>query len=148
MVVLSFLFHMALFSVILFIPESLPTRKIEGKVYQVNLVDMPAGGGRRDVAKKSSSVPQKSKGVPVPKSKAPTRRIKSVQKETITKMCGDCSWVETLWDESPIRVWISRRWFNRSSLIKFSCLVNIPPISCGICKVNRIAIFIYRRHPC
>jgi colicin import membrane protein len=35
------LFHLAVFSTIFLVPESLPTRRIGGTVYEVNLVEMP-----------------------------------------------------------------------------------------------------------
>ncbi len=51
-IILSLLFHIAIFSVILFVPDSIPTRRISGAaVYEVNLVEMPG---------KSRSIPQKS----------------------------------------------------------------------------------------
>jgi colicin import membrane protein len=39
--ILSFVFHMIIFSIILFAPESMPTRRISGAIYEVNLVEMP-----------------------------------------------------------------------------------------------------------
>ncbi|MBN2032127.1 MAG: TonB C-terminal domain-containing protein [Deltaproteobacteria bacterium] len=46
MAILSVLFHVAVFASILFIPESLPAgRSFDGMVYEVNLVEMPRGGG-------------------------------------------------------------------------------------------------------
>ena len=44
MLVASILFHLALFSIILFVPESFPSRNIGGVVYEVNLVEMSSGG--------------------------------------------------------------------------------------------------------
>ncbi len=41
MFILSLLFHLAIFSTILFAPYSIPTRKIRDVVYEVNLVEMP-----------------------------------------------------------------------------------------------------------
>jgi len=44
-VVVSLLFHVLLFSLILFVPESMPTRKIGGSaIYEVDLVEMPSAG--------------------------------------------------------------------------------------------------------
>jgi len=42
MLVLSILLHLSIFFVILFVPESVPSRRVEGVVYEVNLVEMPA----------------------------------------------------------------------------------------------------------
>lgn len=42
MVALSVLFHIAVFCVVLFVPEALPTRRFEGVVYSVDLVELPA----------------------------------------------------------------------------------------------------------
>ena len=51
-IILSLLFHIVIFSAILFVPDSIPTRRISGAaVYEVNLVEMPG---------KSRSIPQKS----------------------------------------------------------------------------------------
>lgn len=42
-VVVSVLFHILLFSLVLFVPESMPTRRISGSpIYEVNLVEMPS----------------------------------------------------------------------------------------------------------
>ena len=43
MFIVSAFFHLAIFSAILFFPESRPTRDIKGIVYEVNLVEMPSG---------------------------------------------------------------------------------------------------------
>jgi colicin import membrane protein len=44
-VVVSLLFHVLLFSFVLFVPESMPTRRISGpSIYEVNLVEMPSRG--------------------------------------------------------------------------------------------------------
>ena len=46
MVILSLVFHVTVFSAIFFIPESLPARRsFDGMIYEVNLVEMPGGGG-------------------------------------------------------------------------------------------------------
>jgi len=52
MLVLSFLLHLAVFFTILFVPDSMPARRIKGTVYEVNLVEMPAG--RKTKAKEST----------------------------------------------------------------------------------------------
>ena len=79
MVILSVAFHLAVFLVILFVPESLPARRsFDGVVYEVNLVEMPGGG-----------TPSKGKGVPVQpaqkaepivKKETPAKRIPEVPK--------------------------------------------------------------------
>jgi colicin import membrane protein len=56
MVILSLVVHVAVFSAVFFIPESLPARRsFDGIIYEVNLVEMPGGGGAAS----------ESKGVPV-----------------------------------------------------------------------------------
>ena len=44
MLTISVAFHLVVFSVILFVPEHMPTRRIGGAIYEVNLVEMPTGG--------------------------------------------------------------------------------------------------------
>jgi len=44
MFILSVVFHLAVFIIILFVPGTMPTRYIKGVVYEVNLVDMPTAG--------------------------------------------------------------------------------------------------------
>ena len=45
MLVMSILFHLAVFSLILFLPESMSTTKrFDGIVYEVDLVELPHGG--------------------------------------------------------------------------------------------------------
>jgi len=72
-VVISLLFHVLLFSLILFVPESMPTRKIGGAaIYEVNLVEMPIAGpsaGPKVSAEKSG------KEVILPKAAPAARRI-------------------------------------------------------------------------
>ena len=67
-VVLSILFHVLLFSLILFVPESMPTRKIGGSaIYEVNLVEMPSAGrpaGPQVSVEKSGKEVSSSKAVP------------------------------------------------------------------------------------
>lgn len=53
-IILSLLFHIVIFSVILFVPDSMPTRRISGAtIYEVNLVEMP--GKSRSIPPKSSN---------------------------------------------------------------------------------------------
>ncbi len=58
MLVLSFLLHLAVFFTILFVPDSMPARRIRGTVYEVNLVEMPAG--RKTKAKVKAAKSSKS----------------------------------------------------------------------------------------
>jgi colicin import membrane protein len=77
MLIVSLLFHLVIFSVVFFVPESIPTRRISGPIYQVNLVEMPSltrlkgGGGARA---------KTGKVVPGPKITAPAKQI-SVRKK-------------------------------------------------------------------
>ena len=43
MVIVSLVLHLAVFSLVLFVPEATTTRKIRGTVYEVNLVALPKG---------------------------------------------------------------------------------------------------------
>ncbi|MFH1351072.1 MAG: TonB family protein [Pseudomonadota bacterium] len=79
MVVVSFLFHFAVFSIILFIPDSFPTRSFEGVVYEVNLVEMPAGGDLK--VHTPSPAKGETKGAPVVKKDTQAKRISAVEKE-------------------------------------------------------------------
>jgi colicin import membrane protein len=85
MVIISLAFHIAVFSSILFIPESLPARRsFDGIVYEVNLVEMPGGGG---VASESGGAPSKRTQATVKKEEAvkkvpeaPAKRIPEAPK--------------------------------------------------------------------
>ncbi len=78
--VLSVLFHIALFSILIFVPESIPHRRpFEGIVYQVSLVEMPQGG----VQKSSGTKPVKApKTVPPVKKETRAKRIGRPEKKT------------------------------------------------------------------
>jgi colicin import membrane protein len=53
-IILSLLFHIVIFSVILFVPDSIPTRRISSAaIYEVNLVEMP--GKSRSIPPKTSN---------------------------------------------------------------------------------------------
>ena len=86
MAILSIAFHAAVFSSILFIPESVPARRsFEGIVYEVILVEMPGGGGS---ASESGGVPVKQGPARVKKEEqakrvpeAPARRIPEAPKK-------------------------------------------------------------------
>ena len=74
MLILSAVFHVAVFSIILFAPQHMPTRSIEGVIYEVDLVEMP---------KVKASTPQgatKKKAV-----KRPSRSKKTTTARRISK---------------------------------------------------------------
>jgi colicin import membrane protein len=49
-IILSVVFHVAVFASILFIPDSYSARRsFDGTIYEVNLVEMPGGGGAKTV---------------------------------------------------------------------------------------------------
>ena len=63
MLLLSVAFHVGIFSLTLFVPESMPrVGRFQGRVYEVDLVELPAKG--RQTSKNSASAnPQKGKAV-------------------------------------------------------------------------------------
>lgn len=78
-VILSVVFHLAVFLFIFFVPDSLPARRsFDGTVYEVNLVEMPGGGTPAG----SKGVPAQSarKVEPVLKKEAPAKRIPEAPK--------------------------------------------------------------------
>ncbi|MBW1918793.1 MAG: TonB family protein [Deltaproteobacteria bacterium] len=80
MVVVSILFHLAVFCTLLFVPESLPTPRFsEGVVYEVDLVELPARAGAPK-AKKGADVRVK-KGSSRAKKVVKARRIPSARKK-------------------------------------------------------------------
>ena len=64
--------HLAIFSIILFVPEQVTTRRIRGTVYEVNLVELPGG---RKPAVKGSTKTKTTKGRSVLKETTPAKRI-------------------------------------------------------------------------
>jgi colicin import membrane protein len=63
MIVLSFIFHVGIISVTLFLPESIPgAGRFQGMVYEVDLVEMPAKGGQ-NLGKKPTASGRKEKTV-------------------------------------------------------------------------------------
>ncbi len=72
MFILSLLFHLVIFSSILFVPQSIPTRRIRDAVYEVNLVEMPS---RKPSNVRSESMAKAEKSLPSSKKAAPTKRI-------------------------------------------------------------------------
>lgn len=81
MLALSLLFHLFAFSMLIFVPGSIPTtRPFDGIVYQVDLVEMPGGGGKAE--EKAVETPDKGKARTVVKEDMKARRIPSPRKET------------------------------------------------------------------
>lgn len=73
-IILSSFFHLLAFSLILFVPESMPTRRIGGPgVYEVNLVEMPALG--HPAAGPAAPPAKAEKVVSAPKPPPEARRI-------------------------------------------------------------------------
>jgi colicin import membrane protein len=78
MLVLSVGFHLAVFSMMLFIPDSLPSRRsFDGTVYEVSLVEMP---GRERAAAESTNAPLARKAEAVVKKESPAKRIPEAPK--------------------------------------------------------------------
>jgi len=74
-IVLSVVFHLAIFSSVLFIPDSYSARRsFDGIIYEVNLVEMPGGGGAKTVG----ATPPKPEAVSKPEPQA--KRIEEVPK--------------------------------------------------------------------
>jgi colicin import membrane protein len=72
MFVLAILFHVTVFCLLLFVPDSMPTRRIPGEIYEVNLVEMPVAGPTK--ARAGSPNTPKKEVAPV-KKVAPAQRI-------------------------------------------------------------------------
>jgi colicin import membrane protein len=90
-VIVSVLFHAALFSLMLFVPDSFSVRRpaLPGPVYEVKLVEMPGGAGRKTAAvqpeaprqeRKARTEKKAPKAVPVP-DPTPAKRIAEVKRE-------------------------------------------------------------------
>ncbi|MCP4682946.1 MAG: hypothetical protein GY864_11485 [Desulfobacterales bacterium] len=87
----SVCFHLVFFSMIFFVPESIPTRRINNTVYEVNLVEMPIRG-RRDPGPASKVIARKNplvskKDVPAKRISRPEKKEKPViiAKRTVTR---------------------------------------------------------------
>lgn len=78
MLVLSIVFHLAIFSVFLFVPESLPSRAIEGVIYEVNLVEMPAGEGSKP---QGTTTVKEKKSKTIIKRDVQAKRIQEIKKK-------------------------------------------------------------------
>jgi colicin import membrane protein len=79
MLVLSGVFHVVLFSLILFVPESIPTRKIGSTVYEVDLVAAPVRGKKSTTTE--SAVTRVEKGKPVSKEATQAKLIRKPEKK-------------------------------------------------------------------
>ena len=79
MVLVSFVFHLAVFSTILFVPDTFPTRSVDGVVYEVNLVELPPGRDQKSHA--SSPTQKETTGTPLLKKDTPAKPIKIEEKE-------------------------------------------------------------------
>jgi len=80
MLVVSLVFHLVVFSTVFLFPQTSPSGRFPGTVYEVNLVEMPRGGpaqpqkgGAAPVAKKTST--------PTPKDTKPAKRIPTPKRE-------------------------------------------------------------------
>ena len=78
MLILSLFCHLAVFSMVLFVPESIPSRRIKGVIYEVNLVEMP-GRNRLDLQK--SAATKTGNRLPGLKKVAPAKRISGLKKK-------------------------------------------------------------------
>ena len=78
MLVLSAVFHIVIFSLLLFFPETIPTRKIGGTIYEVNLVEMPS---RMDLKMEGRVKARADKGLPASKKSAAAKRIRRSKKK-------------------------------------------------------------------
>ena len=78
MVGISIVFHLVIFSMILFVPESVPSRPIEGVVYEVNLVELPSGGKRKIQGVSSG---KETEGKAILKRDTQAKRIKGLNRK-------------------------------------------------------------------
>jgi colicin import membrane protein len=72
MLVLSVVLHLVVFIIILFVPQTIPTRHIKGVVYKVDLVDMPAA---ENLKPQGATTARAKKGKTVAKRDSQARRI-------------------------------------------------------------------------
>ena len=72
MLIISMLFHVAIFSMIFFVPESISTRRMGSTIYEVNLVEMPAG---KRASVRAGAKAKTGKNVSASKKSIKTRRI-------------------------------------------------------------------------
>jgi colicin import membrane protein len=78
MLLMSLVLHLAIFSIILFVPEAIPTRRITGTVYEVNLVEMP---GRSLVKAEKGAEVRAGKALPGSKKVDQARQISVPKRE-------------------------------------------------------------------
>lgn len=83
--ILSFLFHLAIFSIILFAPEPMSTRRISGAIYEVNLVEMPRV---KQAAVRPGSKAKAKKRLTVSKRSTPAKRISRSEKKEAPVVIG------------------------------------------------------------
>ncbi|MBK5101807.1 MAG: TonB family protein [Desulfobacteraceae bacterium] len=81
MLIISLLFHLVIFSAVFFVPESMPTRRISGPIYQVNLVEMPSLTRLKGEGGERAKTGKVVKLVPGPKRTAPAKQISVRKKE-------------------------------------------------------------------
>ena len=72
MLTISLVLHLAVFSLIFFVPENIPTRRIRGTVYEVNLVQLPT---RRPAEVEESAKAKAGKTIISSKKTTPAKRI-------------------------------------------------------------------------
>ena len=78
MLTISLVLHLAVFSLIFFVPEHIPTRRIRGTVYEVNLVQLPT---RRPARVEGSVKAKAGKAVISSKKTTPAKRISRPKKK-------------------------------------------------------------------
>ena len=78
MLTISLVLHLAVFSLIFFVPEHMPTRRIRGTVYEVNLVQLPT---RTPVRGEGSAKAKAGKPVISSKKTTPAKRISRPKKK-------------------------------------------------------------------
>ncbi|MEE4352744.1 MAG: cell envelope integrity protein TolA [Desulfatiglans sp.] len=72
MLILSLTFHVVAFSFILFVPDHMPTRRIRGPVYQVDLVELPKTGRLKAKGPVAAKTPKRA---PALKKRSQAKRI-------------------------------------------------------------------------
>jgi colicin import membrane protein len=78
MLTISLVLHLAVFSLIFFVPEHMPTRRIRGTVYEVNLVQLPT---KTPARVEGSAKVKEGKAVISSKKSTPARRIITPEKK-------------------------------------------------------------------
>jgi len=78
MLTISLVLHLAVFSLIFFVPEHIPTRRVRGTVYEVNLVQLPT---RTPARVEGSAKAKAGKAVISSKKTTPAKRIITPKKE-------------------------------------------------------------------